>query len=73
MQSHTDVIEAFGGRRALAEAVGVRPELAIHWHRRGIPAKYWPRVEEAAQSRGIPVTARDLMRLAGDGKQEDAA
>jgi len=65
MLSHSDVIEAFGGVRPLAEAINVKPARAIHWPRRGIPAKYWPRVEEAAQDREqpIPITAAQLMEL----------
>ena len=63
MQSHSDVINAFGGVRPLAEAIGISPSRAIHWARRGIPAKYWPLVEEAAAGKEIGVTARDLRRL----------
>jgi len=65
MLSHSDVIEAFGGIRPLAEAIEVSPRLAIHWGRRGIPAKYWPLVEAAAASRERPiaVTAAMLMKL----------
>lgn len=66
MLSHSEVIEAFGGVRPLAEAIGVDPKRAIHWPKRGIPAKYWPRVEEVAAKHGVtiagrPVTARALV------------
>lgn len=63
MLSHSDVIAAFGGVKPLAKAIEVPPSLAIHWGRRGIPARYWPKVEEAAAARDIPVTARALMTL----------
>lgn len=63
MNSHAEVIAAFGGLKALADAIQVKPETAIHWPKRGIPARYWPRVERAALERDIPVTTHDLERL----------
>ncbi len=63
MLSHSDVIEAFGGYRPLAEAIHIEFERAVHWGRRGIPSRYWPAVETAARARGIEVTAVMLMRL----------
>lgn len=63
MQSHADVIGAFGGTRPLAEAIGISPKRAIHWPDRGIPAKYWLLVEAAAAKRKIVVSANDLLRL----------
>lgn len=70
MLSHSDVIAAFGGIRPLAEAIGVDPRSAIHWAQRGIPAKYWLLVEDAAVEREIPTTARSLMETS---KSRDAA
>jgi hypothetical protein len=61
--AHGDIIKDFGGARYLAEAIGVDPSIAIHWHRRGIPAKYWPLVEIAASQRSLAMTAHDLMTL----------
>jgi hypothetical protein len=63
MLSHSDVIAAFGGVRPLAEAIGVDPKRAIHWAQRGIPAKYWPLVEDVAVGKGILITARALWKL----------
>lgn len=63
MISHSDVIAAFGGVRPLAEAIGVDPRRAIHWPQRGIPAKYWLCVEDAAATRSITITARRLKEL----------
>lgn len=60
---HHPVIEAFGGLAAFTKAIGVDRMLASHWHRRGIPARYWPRVEEAAAERNIAVTAMQLMQM----------
>ena len=61
--SHAAVIEAFGGTKPLAEAIGVEPKRAIHWSRRGIPAKYWPLIEEVGRGRGTGITALELSRL----------
>ena len=63
MLAHTDIIDAFGGVTALARAIGIDPKLATHWPRRGIPAKYWPAVEETELARRIGITASRLMRL----------
>lgn len=63
MLSHSDVIAAFGGVRPLAKAIGVDPARATHWVQRGIPAKYWPLVENVAADRKITVTARTLMDM----------
>jgi len=69
--SHAEIIAAFGGIRPLADAIGVRPEIAIHWHHRGIPSKYWISIEDAAATRGLLITARTL--LATHPKQKKAA
>jgi hypothetical protein len=57
---HADVIQAFGSIRQLAEAIGVDPPRAIHWAKRGIPAKYWPAIEASAIGRERGFTAIDL-------------
>jgi len=63
MRSHRDVIAAFGGQMALARLLGL-PELrTIHWNRRGIPAKYWPCIEETEVGRTLGITAGRLKRL----------
>jgi hypothetical protein len=63
MRSHSDVIEAFGGYAVLAEAIGVRPAMACHWARRGIPAKYWPDVEATRHGKRLGITAKLLRQL----------
>lgn len=63
MRSHVEVIEAFGGTKPLAEAIGVDPKRAIHWGRRGIPAKYWHRIEQIAHKHRLVITAVDLGRM----------
>jgi hypothetical protein len=63
MRSHADIIEAFGGYAGLAEAIGVRPAMACHWARRGIPAKYWPDVEATRRAKRLGITAKLLRQL----------
>lgn len=63
MKSHSDVIEAFGGTRSLAEAIAIEPKRAVHWKARGIPAKYWVAVEKAASGHSVFVTAEMLSTL----------
>jgi hypothetical protein len=63
MDSHTDVIEAFGGQVALAKAIGLPPAQACHWRERGIPAKHWGDVEDLARAADLPITARLLKAL----------
>lgn len=73
--SHLDVVNAFGGVRPLAEAIGVSPKRAIHWGRRGIPSKYWLLVAETQKGREIGLTVRKLMMLpaiAGSGVEAAA-
>jgi len=66
MVSHADVIRAFGGNRQLAEAIGVDPRVAIHWSKRGIPAKFWPLVERTEIAKAQGVTAFLLRDLKGN-------
>jgi hypothetical protein len=61
MSTHLEVIAAFGGIRPLAEAIGVEPKQAIHWGRRGIPAKHWHKVVKVAPD-ALGVTVDDLER-----------
>jgi len=63
MLSHSQVIDAFGGIPGLARAIQVNPQLAVHWGRRGIPAKYWPRIEETELGQRLGITASRLMRM----------
>jgi hypothetical protein len=68
MLSHAHVIDAFGGITAMARAIGIDPKLATHWPRRGIPAKYWPCLEETEVGRKLGITASRLMRLPATAK-----
>lgn len=51
------IIEALGGNRAVAEALGVAPNVVANWHRRNIP---WPRrqaIARLAAERGVVLPA----------------
>jgi hypothetical protein len=74
MLSHEEVIQAFGGSRQLAEAIGVEPRLAIHWPRRGIPAKHWAKVEitPLAKQRGLTALMLGELPIKRAGQAEAA-
>lgn len=60
MQTHSAIIDAFGGRRPLANEIDVDAKLTSHWFERGIPSKYWHKVVNAAAARGITITFEQL-------------
>lgn len=61
MHPHAKIISRFDGKAELARALGLPLTRLSKWHTRGIPARYWPMVEQAAAERGMIVTARDIM------------
>lgn len=63
MQTHRDVVEAFGGQTALAKALGLPLTRVLPWTKRGIPARYWPCIEETELGRKLGITASRLKRL----------
>lgn len=63
MMSHVQVIDAFGGIKPLAELLGIEARRAIHWRTRGIPAKYWPIIEERAGKQAPGITAVKLSKM----------
>lgn len=73
LHPHWPVMQMFGGIRSIAEAIGVDPKLAIHWPKRGIPAKHWPVVERVATERGIEITAMSLREMPAADAQVSAA
>jgi hypothetical protein len=73
MWSHANVVEAFGGTAALARAIDVSPKLTIHWGRRGIPARYWHRVEATELGRKLGITAARLSNLPATASELEAA
>ena len=51
------ILDGAGGLVAVATAMGVTPQVVVHWRNRGVPAK---RAQELAAVTGAPV--RDLCR-----------
>lgn len=63
MQTHRQIVNALGGYRFIASALGVSAVAAWRWQERGIPAKHWPRLIEMAAERGVAeITPETLMR-----------
>jgi hypothetical protein len=64
MSAALRIIQEFGGQTALAEALG-RPQSTVqYWARIGnIPAKWHPRIIEAAQERGISLSPHDFVAV----------
>lgn len=57
-------IEAFGGVRALARAVGVSPDIVSRWRSRCdgfIPRQQAVKIYQLARDRGLELTAEDLL------------
>lgn len=57
----------------MAEDIGVDPRaIRVMRARNNIPARYWPRVIEAAEKRGLPITIDELLaKFDGDGNEVD--
>ncbi len=53
MRSTAQIIDAFGGRDAMAELTGTRPRTVEAWLRIGVPHKHFALLVEAARRRGI--------------------
>lgn len=47
------IIAAFGGRQAMADLTGAKPDAVTQWRYIGIPAKYWPRLVDAAVAKKV--------------------
>ena len=73
MQSHRDVIEAFGGQTALAKVLGIPVMRVLPWPKRGIPPRYWPCIEETELGRKLGITASRLKRLPPTSEPVEAA
>jgi hypothetical protein len=62
MRSHREVIIALGGIKELAPKLGVDPKAAIHWPKRGIPARLWHHVVRLAGKKLPDLTIDELER-----------
>ena len=64
MQTHADIVEAFGGQTQIARILGLPVRRTSHWKERGIPLKYWFKLQETEQARERGITALMLASLA---------
>jgi len=62
--SFAEVINLWPNAHDLAVVLDVEPVTVRAWRRRGIPARYWRAVAEAARLTGRPVDERLLAELA---------
>ncbi len=53
MRSTAQVIDAFGGRDAMAELTGTRPRTVEAWLRIGVPLKHFALLVDTGRRRGI--------------------
>ena len=64
METFSDIIEAFGGGGAFADAIGITPAHAyVLKHRNTIPARFWTRTVAAAQARRIKGVSVEMMAM----------
>lgn len=68
---HADAIDALGGYRAVAVALGENPTTVQNWRRRGIPGRFWPAIERIAAERGVAAITVESLETARP--REDAA
>jgi hypothetical protein len=54
------IIERFGGRRALAERLGIPASTVGNWPSLGIPSKWFPRLRELAAADGLELSWEEL-------------
>lgn len=71
MNTHADVVDAFGGQTKLAVALGVPPSRTSHWKERGIPLKYRRAIEKTDLAREHGITADLLDSLPVNTKGTD--
>lgn len=58
---HAALIRRLGGKARLAGLLGLGRDAVTKWHVRGIPSRYWHRVEDIAAAAGLSdVTAERL-------------
>lgn len=48
MNRHRAILDRVGGRSGLAAVLGLNPETVKSWYKRGIPARYWHRINQLA-------------------------
>ena len=64
MQAQRDIFEIWGGYPTLAVELDEKPDTVYRWRkRRRIPEWVWPDLIESAASRGVELTADELLRF----------
>ena len=53
MRTTAQIIQAFGGRDAMAELTGTRPRTVEAWSRIGVPHKHFGLLVDTARRRGL--------------------
>jgi len=48
----SEIIDALGGIRVVAQATGAKRNAVTQWRRIGVPAKYWPTIVQFADAAG---------------------
>ncbi len=74
-QTEADVIEAFGGSRAVSDKLGMSQSRVSNWKTYGIPAERWPDMIKLAAQAGISGITLDrlaAMRRARDKPRRPA-
>jgi hypothetical protein len=51
--STEDILDAFGGKDAVASLTGAKPRAVEQWVRIGVPYRFWVVLESEAERRGI--------------------
>ena len=57
-----EFLSRFGGRAAVAEITGVKPNAVTQWRKAGVPFRVWFDLIDAAEKRGIPGVNREFLR-----------
>lgn len=64
-----DIFEALGGRKALAQALGVSRHAPYNWRSDGIPSRHWPEIVLLAAARGVKGVSFDVLRATGTNRR----
>lgn len=64
-----EIIEAFGGNAALAEALGLTQPAVSNWQHRGIALKWWPVLIDLAAEKGLSGITLATLRAAAPIKE----
>src|SRR3954463_12946360 len=64
-----DIMDALGGRKAVASALGVSRCAPYNWRQDGIPARHWPDLMQRAAVLGIKGVSFEVLRVTGTKKR----